>query len=112
MSYPLKPVCVKCGLFYRPEKNGYMFEEGMPIDSMAAFYHANDRTEFDGKSFAPNWKSYKIWRGDKWRCVGCENEIVVGFANCPISEHYMGDYQQLREKLIEAGELETFVSDC
>jgi rubredoxin len=95
----MKPVCVPCGLFYRPEKNGYMVEEGM---------QGNDPL---GK-LQEGWGSYKLWRGDKWKCRGCDNEIVVGFASQPISEHYMGDYKDLRQKLIESGNLETFVSDC
>lgn len=100
MSYPLKPVCVKCQKFYRPEKNGYMFEEGMPSG------------DDPHNKFEAGWTSYKIWRGDKWKCQGCDAEIVVGFADRPVSEHYMGDYKELREKLIDAGLLETFVSDC
>jgi|SRR6267142_3578580 len=97
----MKPVCIKCGLFYRPEKNGYMVEEGMP--------HGYP-DELD--KFKSPWSSYKLWRGDKWKCKGCNNEIVVGFASEPISEHYKGDYKALRKKLIEAGQLQTFVSDC
>ena len=106
-----KPVCVKCGVFYRPEKNGQFVEEGMPIDTHLPF-HASDREHHDGSSFAPNWKSYKLWRGDKWKCQSCGNEIVTGFANIPVSEHYMGDYQALRKQLIDAGQLDLFVSDC
>lgn len=96
----MKPVCVPCGLFYHPEKNGYLVEEGMP--------HGNDPL---GK-FQPGWKSYKLWRGDKWKCRGCENEIVVGFANRPSGEHYMPEYASVREDLIKDGRLTTFVSDC
>lgn len=95
-----KPVCVKCGLFFKPERNGYTVEEGMPS--------GNDPR----KKFAEGWKSYKLWRGDLLKCAGCGTEIVVGFAHVPISEHYMGDYLNLRNVLIDSGELETFVSDC
>lgn len=96
-----KPVCVPCGLFYRPEKNGYIVEEGMP----------HGIRDEHGK-FTEPWSSYKLWVGDKWKCHGCGNEIVVGFAGNPISEHYMGDYEALRKQLIDAGQLTTFIEDC
>ena len=54
----MKPVCVKCRLFYRPKKNGAYFEEGMPT------------TEVGVKL----WRSYKLWAGDLWQCRGCGSD--------------------------------------
>lgn len=69
------PVCVECRKEMIPEHNGTMFIEKA--------------------SFGP----YKIWMADKWKCRGCGKEILCGFGQNPLSEHYMDNFQ---EKLKEA----------
>jgi hypothetical protein len=79
----MKPICVTCKLFFRPEKNGTYFEEGMPVG----------RTQHDK---APKeWQPYKLWSGDKWKCRGCGAEIIVGTGREPLAEHWrQPDYAQ------------------
>ncbi len=70
----MKPICVKCKLFFKPERNGTYFEEGKPT--------------------SVGWASYKLWVGDMWKCKGCGVTIVVGVGASAISEHYMPDYKE------------------
>lgn len=94
----VKPVCVKCHMFYRVKKNGYYFLEGMPIPS-----------DTPPGLFKPgNWLPYKLWTGDLWECVGCGSQLILG-ANAPISEHYMHNFPDLVEKL---GADQFQVNDC
>lgn len=95
----MRPICIKCGKFFKVKKIGLFFEEGMPgVDEL--------------KKFPEEWKSYKLWRGDIFECKGCGFEIIGGIASQPASEHYMGDYKELRQKLIDAGMIVSFVGDC
>jgi len=74
----LKPICVPCQRFYRPQRNGRHFIEGMPIRPGAV----------PGTSAPHDWKPYKVWMGDQWKCQGCGAEIIVGCGHRPIAEHY------------------------
>ena len=72
----MKPVvCVQCQLFFKVKKNGVAIEEGMP----------------DGRG---GWQSYKLWQGDLWECGGCRAQIVRGFGQQPIAEHYEDGYDR------------------
>jgi hypothetical protein len=73
----MKPICVPCERFYRPAKNGISFLEGMP--------NGTDTPPRSGKGHADEWDDYKLWMGDKWRCPGCDHEIVVGFGREPLA---------------------------
>lgn len=88
----MKPICVKCELFYRVKKNGVRFEEGMPTTSEPG---------------AP-WEPYKLWVGDLWECRGCGDRIIVGVAPAPLAEHYQPDYA---ERVAREGSLFR-VDDC
>jgi len=35
---------------------------------------------------------YKIWSADKWKCPKCGIEIVIGFGDEAIAEHYQTDH--------------------
>lgn len=94
----LKPICKPCQRFYRPEKNGFTFIEGMPKDNSA----------YPGTTEPEMWVPYKIWRGDLWKCQGCGNEIIVGVAREPIAEHYEAGFKDLIENL----GIEYQVNDC
>lgn len=81
----LKPICVKCQRFYRPEKNGFTFLEGMPIGGAGMVE--------PGTSEPENWEPYKLWRGDLWMCHGCNNTIVVGVGRDNITKHDLPDFK-------------------
>lgn len=81
-----KPACPKCQRFFRPKKNGYILTEGMPVGQDLAPA---------GRSNPELWKPYKVWEGDLWECLGCGAEIVVGYGNVPISEHYKPEFNEI-----------------
>lgn len=58
------PVCVKCRIEMKPEKNGVKWV------TMA--------------DFGP----YQIWDSDKWKCRKCGIEILSGFGQRPLNEHF------------------------
>ena len=78
----MKPICVPCGRFYRPEKNGVLFVE-MVHEAPAL-----------GSGYSP----YKLWSGDKWKCSNCGSEVIVGVGREPISEHYYPDFTETMER--------------
>lgn len=80
----LRPICVPCHRFYRPEKNGVYFLEGYPINNNAK----------PGIEQAELWKPYKLWAGDRWRCEGCGHLLISGVGHSPISEHYKPTFEQ------------------
>lgn len=102
----VKPICVPCGLFFRPAKNGFIVEEGKP--------DAGDPVRWSGKNPGDDrdreWSSYKLWNGDKWKCKGCGAEIVVGIIGVPLNEHYREDYETVRQTF--GGDNILFVHDC
>ena len=75
-----KLVCVKCQVGYRPDKNGvYLIE-------MA-------------------WKPpqpYKIWHSDMWCCPGCGHQVISGFADRPLSEHYQDNFDAILNNVVRA----------
>ena len=79
----VKPVCVTCRLFYRPKKNGTVFEEGMPGDN--------------GRLVENGWSSYKLWNGDLWECRQCGSQIIVGCGSRPMREQHHDDYDRVKE---------------
>ena len=66
-----RPVCVECGLEMRPEKNG------VGLLDMAEF------------------GAYQIWDADKWKCPSCGKEIIVGFGNNPVSQHFEPEFSNV-----------------
>jgi hypothetical protein len=42
---------------------------------------------------------YKLWDADLWACPECGAEIIAGFGNGPIAEHYQRDYAEQRARL-------------
>jgi len=80
----LKPICVPCQRFYRPQRNGQRFIEGMPIRSGA----------IPGTSAPQDWQPYKVWMGDQWKCQGCGAEIIVGCGRLPIAEQYQETFAE------------------
>ena len=62
-----RPVCVKCYRELRPEQNGVGVVD-----------------------LAGN-RQVQIWEADLWKCPGCGVEIIVGFGQGPVSEHFEGE---------------------
>lgn len=77
-----KPACHECKRFYRCVECGIVVLEQMPRD--------NDTTP--GTSEEDKWKPYKIWRADLWRCYGCGKELISGFGQAPMAEHYQPNF--------------------
>lgn len=104
----VKPVCVKCKCFYRPEKNGFAFTEGMP--NKMGEYGLNYSANIRGNRHPECWSPYKCWMGDLWKCPDCGNEIVLGvISSSPLAEHYQNDFEE-KQKLYGADKLQ--VNDC
>ena len=93
-----KPVCVKCERFYRPKKNGTTIIEMMPVVPGAC----------PGTSEREKWKPYKLWMSDLWQCQGCGHELVVGFGQNPIAEHYQENFNQQ----VEERKAALIINDC
>jgi hypothetical protein len=73
------PACVKCRRFFHVRKNSVDVMEGMPT--------SNAHTE---------WTDYKLWEADLWECEGCGAQIIVGYGQVPIAEHYQSDFARLK----------------
>jgi hypothetical protein len=43
--------------------------------------------------------AYKLWSADLWECVECGVEIVTGFGQSPIAEHWQPTYLAQRDRL-------------
>lgn len=97
----MKPVCVPCQRFFRMKKSGFYFIEGMPADGA--------RRPAAGTAEPENWKPYKVWVADKWQCEGCGAEILSGFGNGPLAEHYQPEFKAMIERT-HADQLQ--VNDC
>lgn len=96
MSGRPKPACVACKCFFRPVRNGCYVLEQMPVPSNAK----------PGTEEEHNWRPYKIWVADKWRCEGCGVEIISGYGHTPVAEHFTTDFDAWR------GRVTVVVNDC
>jgi len=74
-------LCVKCQVEFRPEKNGVYVKEMM--------HHDQD--------------VYKIWDTDLWQCPCCNFQVVSGFANYPIAEHFQATFPRILQTVNESG---------
>ena len=92
-----KPVCVKCGLFFKPKKNGAVWKEGKPVGELR-----------NGKPVDGTWSSYKLWYGDWWECRQCGSQIIVGIGANPIAHCHESVYRELKKDMKPV----VFVEDC
>lgn len=100
----MKPICVPCQRFYRPEKNGEYFIEGYPVGP--------DRAE-PGLAEPEKWQPYKLWCGDRWKCPDCGSVIIVGCGLEPVSIHHLPDFKTVAERArIAMGGTILQVNDC
>jgi hypothetical protein len=65
-----------CGRFMRVKKNSVTVEELME-----------------------DQRPYKLWDADLWECPECGVEVIAGFGQGPIAEHYQPTYAVQRERL-------------
>lgn len=72
-----KMVCAKCEVELYPEKNGVYVKE--------LFQH--------------NSAVYCIWAADLWKCPICGLEVVAGFGEKPIVEHYEPHFQRVLDQI-------------
>jgi hypothetical protein len=96
----MKPICVPCQRFFRMQKGGFPFTEGMPVSGTRPL---------SGKETPEQWKPYKLWYGDKWKCQGCGAEIIVGSGFQPVAIHHEDDFEADR---INGGFNQFQVNDC
>ncbi len=95
----MKPICVDCKMFFRPERTGTSVLEQMPVPSNAK----------PGTAEPENWKPYKLWMGDLFRCPSFGAQIVVGFGSKPLAEHFQPNFKAEMEY---AGSDFVTVNDC
>ena len=93
-----KPACVKCQRFYRVHSNGVRVLEQMPTHS----------TALPGTAEAQNWKPYKVWLADHWRCEGCGHDLITGYGGKPLHEHYEDGFNEYLEKT----HMRATINDC
>jgi hypothetical protein len=129
----LKPVCVGCKLFFRITRNGYAFEEGMPVGAptkanLCARPGCNepeDQHPGPGRPADPPgcdefvqrrlrdryeaWAPYKLWIGDLYTCPGCNAQIVVGVPYAPLAEHYQ---TELYAQRLQTHPPQIRINDC
>lgn len=94
----MKPICVPCERFMRPDRNGVWFIEGMP----------NGNGVRPGLAEPENWKPYKLWCGDRWVCPTCETKIIVGVGQAPLRVQHEPDFVEVAKNF----GAELLVKDC
>ena len=79
MPYPFDNVCLKCQKQYKVKKAGVWVIE------MA--------------DFGP----YKIWMADLKECPICHHEVISGFAQHAVTEHYQSGFNEVLEQAKKSG---------
>lgn len=69
-------VCVECEQIMRVQKNSVTVEELFA----------------DGTG-------YKLWDADLYACPSCGRQVISGFGQGPLAEHYEPTYKAARERL-------------
>ena len=72
-----KLVCVKCQVQYKIKKSG-----NYVVDM-----------------FLDPPEPYRIMNGDRWQCPGCGHEVIAGFGEMPLSEHFHDEFQNRLDKV-------------
>ena len=74
-----RPICVRCQTEFRNIKSGTAV-----IDM-----------------FSQPTEPYQVWRADLFECPMCKTQIVSGFAQEPLAEHYQDSFGYWLRKAIE-----------
>ncbi len=74
----MKPICFKCKVEMKPEKNGQL-------------------VEFVGTNYDGITGPFQIWSGDRWGCPVCQIQIVTGLGDNPVAQHHNSYYMSVRE---------------
>lgn len=69
MSIGVGMCCVNCQTYLAPRKNSVFVLETME-----------------------DLRPYKVWQADLFECPDCGHQIVAGFGQGPLSEHYKPDF--------------------
>jgi len=77
----MKSVCAVCGLSLHVEESGITVFEMFQNDE----------------------KVYRIWQADKWKCRKCFIEIILGFGNQPLSEHFEDGFEKIKAERLLSG---------
>jgi hypothetical protein len=78
----MKPLCAKCEVEFKPEKNGIKVAE----------------------LYKQNTEVYRIWQADLWKCPVCGAEIVAGYGQLPRYEHFHQNLEAMVESMKAFGE--------
>ena len=62
-----------------------------------------------GTAQPDRWHPYKLWSADLWECEGCGAQILVGFGEAPIAEHYQDGFA---DRVVRYGGDQLQVNDC
>lgn len=68
----LKLICVKCQVAMKPEENGIIVAE----------------------MYRENTEIYRLWQADLMECPLCQDQIVAGFGQNPIAQHFDEDLEE------------------
>jgi len=79
MSSPIRPVCIKCQKEYKVKKSGVITEL---------------MTTFGGKP-----ASFELYDSDLWECPGCGHQIIGGFGQKALAQHFEEDYQEVLKRV-------------
>jgi hypothetical protein len=88
MAIGIGHVCVDCRTWMMPLKNDIVVLE----------------TYEDGGD-------YKLWSADLGMCPKCKRRMIYGFGASHISEQYLPDFQEIKQRYLDAGILFT-VDGC
>jgi len=82
-----RPICVKCKVPYKLEKESVVAEEMAKCDGYCSLEQCSKILG-----------SYKLWNADLWKCPKCENLIISGFGNVSFAGHFQSNYKEQLEK--------------
>ena len=69
----IRPVCAKCKVEY------FVKKQGVYVVSM----------------FSSPPLPYKIYHADLWECPGCGHQIIGGFGDGALAEHYESSFEKI-----------------
>jgi hypothetical protein len=83
-----KILCPECQVEFRLETNGVKVKE----------------------TFQAGQQVYRIWDADLWRCPRCGIQVVAGFGNRPLAEHFEDNFKEVLAR-VEGGHDPVFIDN-